>query len=489
MKKQVKKPIIFLNIDSLLAEPLQVAIQTGKAPALHFLMEKGHFIPDMVSSFPTMSVTIDSTLLTGTYPDQHQIPGLNWFDWNRKKMVNYGTGIRETVRLGFTDSLTNMFYRLNNQDLSKKVTTIYEDLNQHGLTSASINSFVYRGNIKQDMTVPSLLRSISKLDQQITTSAPPLFSLGGFTRLRRWGYAPQMLSGNYKFAGRELRYLIRRGLLPSFTFCIFQDMDFRVHFKGPYDLKGISKIDKEIQKTLNLYSSWEEAIEKNIWIVIGDNGQSKTSWNYNQVTINLRKILKGLRVNKIQSPVHSKDQIVLSVNQRMAYIYVLDERIPLSQIAGQLKTDKRIDVIAWKEGEDHIVMSGTKKGRLKFTPGGNEVDVYNQSWNVEGDLDILNIKRRKDERLTYDDFPDALARLYGALNSHVGRFIVVNAKPGTEFRAQSTPFHLAGACHGSLHKQESLIPCLITGVDDGPEYSRLVNVKEVIIRNIVGEMI
>ncbi|MFP3488902.1 alkaline phosphatase family protein, partial [Staphylococcus sp. SIMBA_130] len=82
MKKntQTKKTVILLNIVSLMSEPLELAIQTGRAPALQFLMENGSYFTNMVTSFPTTSVTIDSSLLTGTYADQHHIPGLTWFD-------------------------------------------------------------------------------------------------------------------------------------------------------------------------------------------------------------------------------------------------------------------------------------------------------------------------------------------------------------------------------------------------------------------------
>ncbi|MFK4998286.1 alkaline phosphatase family protein [Bacillus sp. N9] len=87
---QLCKPVILLNIDSLMPEPLEIAVQTGRAPALKFLMENGSYIPNMVSSFPTMSVTIDSSLLTGTYADKHHIPGLNWFDDSKKKSLTTG---------------------------------------------------------------------------------------------------------------------------------------------------------------------------------------------------------------------------------------------------------------------------------------------------------------------------------------------------------------------------------------------------------------
>jgi len=38
-----EKPVILLNIDSLMPQALEVAAQTGRAPALQFLMENGTY--------------------------------------------------------------------------------------------------------------------------------------------------------------------------------------------------------------------------------------------------------------------------------------------------------------------------------------------------------------------------------------------------------------------------------------------------------------
>src|SRR5699024_3171362 len=153
-------------------------------------------------------------------------------------------------------------------------------------------------------------------------------------------------AGNHKYMARELRYLIRKNKLPMFTLCIFQDLDARIHFKGPMDIKGISKIDKEIQKTLNLFPSWQEAIKQNIWMVIGDNGHSPTGNKYRDFIIDLRKILKNYRIAHLQHPVNEKDQLVLCVNQRMTYIYVLDSNLARSAVIDRLRSDQRIDIIA-----------------------------------------------------------------------------------------------------------------------------------------------
>ena len=39
-----------------------------------------------------MSVTIDSTLITGTNPDKHKIPGLVWYNEDEQRIINYGNG-------------------------------------------------------------------------------------------------------------------------------------------------------------------------------------------------------------------------------------------------------------------------------------------------------------------------------------------------------------------------------------------------------------
>ncbi|MBP2257752.1 alkaline phosphatase family protein [Virgibacillus alimentarius] len=477
------KPIIMLNMDSLMSMPLETDAQTGRAPALQFLMERGNYFSDMVTSFPTMSVTIDSSLLTGTYADQHKVPGLNWFDVSKKQFINYGTGFRETLRMGMRRSIHNMLYQLNNEHLSGEVTTIYEDLAHMGIPSASINSFVYRGNTPKKLQVPRLLSTLTRFeDGEWTSKTTPIFSLGVFSKLRPRGIPTQIAAGNYKYTAKELRYLMKKNKLPGFTFCIFQDMDARIHFKGPLDIKGITKIDKEIQKILNVYPSWEEALHQNIWIVIGDNGHSPTGSKYKKVMIDLRKILKKHRIARVERPVRRKDQLAITVNQRMAYIYVLDDQLPLSQVVQQLKKDQRIDVIAWKEEGMIHVESGKHENSLTYRSGGDYMDLYEQTWHLEGEQDLLDLHVTKDKKVTYGDYPDALARLRGVLHSHSGRFIVVNAKPGCEFKAQSTPFHLAGAAHGSLHRQESLVPLIIAGTEAKPAFARMVDLKDFILR-------
>lgn len=478
-----QKPIILLNIDSLMPDLLETAVQTGRAKALEFLMENGSYFPNVVSSFPTMSVTIDSSILTGAYADKHKIPGLNWFDVTNKERINYGTGFFEVYRTGMRKTIYNMLYSLNNKHLSEEVTTIFEELANHGLPSASINSFVYRGNQPTTFRVPKLLKTFTYFkDGKITTNTPDIISLGAFSKINPRNFTLQIAAGNYKFTSRELKRLIQKNQLPVFTFCVFQDLDLRIHIKGMMDLKGISKIDREIQKIFNLFPSWEEAIKQCNWIVIGDNGHSPLRHKRKEAQIQLHDLLQNYKIAKINRPIRNKDQIVVSVNQRMAYIYVLDQTLSMSALAEELKKDNRIDIIAWKEDPWIRVESGAIPGALHFKKADEMKDEYDEKWKIRGNLEILDLKV-KNGVITYHKFPDALARLYGALFSQKGRFFVVNAKPGYEFKAQLTPAH-PSAAHGSLHRHETLVPLIISGTKETPNNLRLIDLKDFILRQI-----
>src|SRR5699024_3095927 len=231
----------------------------------------------------------------------------------------------------------------------------------------------------------------------------------------------------------------------------------------------------------NLYANWEEALIRNVWMVMGDNGHAPMGSRYRDFVIDLRKRLKKYRIARIQHPIRKKDQIVLSVNQRMAYVYILDDTLPLSTVTGQLMKDSRIDIIAWKSGDGIRIESGMREGTLHYSPGGEYSDVYQQTWHMRGNPELLDVTLSSDNKISYGDYPDGLARIYGALHSQPGRFVVVNAKPGCEFKAQSTPFHLGGAAHGSLHKQETLVPLVIAGTAIKPKYSRLVDMKSFLL--------
>lgn len=177
----------------------------------------------------------------------------------------------------------------------------------------------------------------------------------------------------------------------------------------------MAKADRHVQRILDSFSSWEAALKDHIWIVMGDNGQAWISGNKKEALIDLRSLLDAFRIVKLKKGVTADDDIVLAVNERMAFIYSLDKaKLPLKRIADILQKDERIDIICWKNEADSIeAVSGEQHGKLTFRPGGKCTDEFGQTWTLEGDLHILDLTVEQNS-LTYGKFPDALARLYAS---------------------------------------------------------------------------
>ena len=485
--KSTKKPIILIMVDSLMSEPLQKAVKEGKAPAFSFLMNHGHFHPEMISSYPTMSVTIDSTLLTGTYPDQHKVPGLIWFKKDENRRVSYGSDIRETWNNGVRQVASDSIIHLNQNHLSKEVQTIHEELTNRQLSSASINGLIYRGSVQHQLNVPKLISMAHLLPKKIEINGPTLLSLGTLSQYNpendRHKFVWNRMGVNNKFSTNELKYVIEQKNLPSFTMTYLPDGDASMHKHGPNDLKGIEKADQALQDILNRFSSWEEAIQEVTWIVLGDSGQSIINKDKETSIIDLNKSLKDYTFweNKKRNA-----QLAIAINDRMSYIYVNDKQVELSEIVNILKKDERIGFIAWKDEQKNHVVSPQSDEEFTFSPKGSFVDEFEQSWDMNGNTSILDLKVLNGGRIKYQHYPDPLARLHGALHSQEGRVIIVDAKPSYEFVEEHSQDHAGGATHGSLHQIDSIVPIIVTGTNDFPKYNRLVDVKEWILKQLGG---
>ncbi|MEC5423568.1 alkaline phosphatase family protein [Virgibacillus sp. C22-A2] len=476
-----KKPVVFLIIDSLMDEPMQKAMEEGRAPALTFLSEQGQYVDRVVSSYPTMSVTIDSTLLTGVYADKHQLPGLVWFNKEENRLISYGSGKMEIFHGGVKQVLKDSMSNLNQEHLSKNTATIYEDLDDRQIQSASINGLVYRGNQKHNLHVPRIASAFNLLPKDFTVKGPTLFSMGSLSQ-----YSPdnnkhnrvwQDLGMNDAFTAEEITYLIQNESLPSFTLGYFPDLDHPVHENGPAEINGIEQIDQHLQTILDAFPTWEDALENMTLIVYGDSGQAIIGEDRNEAIIDLPALFEMYQLAELGELVKTKDQLALAVNERMAYIHLLDDNLTYMDLVSDLMDDPRIGFIAWKDEEKNYVTAEGSNQLFTFQPDGNFTDPYNQTWGMHGDLSILDLSTNDKNEMDYGEYPDALARLHGALHSHKGRFLIVDAKPGYEFIAEHSPTHVGGGGHGSLHAKDSLTPLLITGTDTQPAHKRAVDFK------------
>ncbi|MBW7477085.1 alkaline phosphatase family protein [Paenibacillus oenotherae] len=482
------KKVILILVDSLMYEAIDRGIAQQKLPTLKYLIDNGQYYKDIVSSFPTMSVTIDSSLMTGTYPDQHHIPGLAWYNADTEKDINYGTGPMEIMRKGVKDVVWDGLLHLNSRDLSPAVSTIYEELSRKGLKSGSINGLIYRGPVEHTIEIPAWLGKTVSLPESLTVKGPDYLSFGSLSNpLDGLKQLPDSLANrmgfNNEFAVETAAYLIRNNKLPDFLYVYLPDLDQELHKKGPSSMKGLVKLDKQLHDLLQAFGSPDKARSQATVMIVGDSGMSQLRPAREHSVIELTTLYSGYSSLRPGDRVTKDTELVFAVNETMAYVYKLHTKASMRQLADVVEADQRVDLIAWKEdGWIHVTKGGAQTA-FQYKPGGKIVDQYGQAWTVSGDAALLDMHmKRENNGLRYGQYPDALRRIYGALTSHKGQFLVVTAKEGYELKGHSSPTHEGGGGHGSLHETESLIPFIVWGAEEKLASRRVVDIKAYIER-------
>lgn len=479
MPAEEGKKVILIVVDSLLPDPLESLMAQNKVPAFSFLKEKGSYFNRMVSSFPTMSVTIDSTLLTGTYPDKHRVPGLRWYSLKEKRLLHYGDGFFPTIKSGIKTVMNDGLFHLNNTHLSTQTRTIHEELAASGRSTASINALIYRSNHIKELSVPWPF-------SKIQTKAPDYFVLGNFYRYMSSGFFPflKYYGVNNRVSIQHLVKMIRKDQLPSFTVVYLADLDHESHKQGELSSESVVQVDRQLQEVFHAFGKWDEGLEKCIFMVMGDSGVSKIKNDKKEAIVDLDRIFSRMKVAPLGSSAPT-DEMALAVNERMSYIYPLQDQVELQDIVNELKDDERLDIISWKDQDWVKVLQGGSGKEMRFRKGNTFVDEYHQQWDIEGDMEVLDLKRDpKGEAIGYGSYPDGLVRLYAALHSHEGRFLIVTIKPGYEMKGTVSPTHVGGGSHGGLHEVDSYFPIFIAGTKERPTYNRIVDLKDFILRQI-----
>lgn len=490
IKGENSKKIIFLMIDSLMAQAIDKGIQQKELPAFQFLIEHGQYYKDMVSSFPTMSVTIDSSLLTGAYPNDHRVPGLTWYSTDEKRVINYGTGPMEVFKHGIDPVLVDALINLNGKHLNQQLPTIFEDLAQYGLKSGSINGLIYRGTIDHTLSIPPWIQGTTSIPKEIQVKGPDYFALGSLSNpLQDIKNLPDGLTRrlglNNSYSVETVKYLIKTKQLPDFLYVYLPDLDQKLHKKGPSDLNGVKEVDRQLNSLLKTFGSPEEALSKAIFIIVGDSGMTQILPAEENPVIDLPSFFGDYHVLRPGETVSQETDIILAVNETMAYVYKLQTGKSLRDIANLLKVDPRIDFISWREKDWIYAVQGKTAKELKFKANGKIIDPYKQTWTIEQDSEVLDLKINTNRTLDYGQYPDVLQRLSGALNSHPGEFLVVAAKPGYELADRSSPTHKGGGGHGSIRQEESLIPLIICGTDQKPQYLRIIDLKSFLLKLLI----
>ena len=110
----MSRKLVLAVIDSLKPEMLDRAIDEGRAPALASLRERGTYVRDCISTFPSVTPVASATIATGAKgPREHHIPSMNWYHRGEERYVEYGSSMPATRAFGIVRSLYDTVYNLS----------------------------------------------------------------------------------------------------------------------------------------------------------------------------------------------------------------------------------------------------------------------------------------------------------------------------------------------------------------------------------------
>src|SRR3954451_6841021 len=193
---------------------LERAVATGRAPTLRAIMERGAYVDDCVAAFPSVTPVCAASIATGTGPDQHRIPSMNWYDRGEQRYVEYGCSFGASRRAGVLRSLTDTVYNMNGRHLAPELPTVFERLDDAGLRTAGTTYLIYRGRHRHQVANETALARIATTVFRHAVYGPKEFFYADLFASRRTGCRSQLgLPGvRDQHAGCVGAYLVEQDL-------------------------------------------------------------------------------------------------------------------------------------------------------------------------------------------------------------------------------------------------------------------------------------
>ena len=151
----MSRKLVLVVIDGLTPTMLESSLGTPATPTLTALAGAGT-LGRATTTFPSLTPVCLSSIATGAHPDVHEIPHLVWWHRGEHRLVEYGSSFGAVRAAGIARSLRDTVIDLNAKHLSRNAETVYEQLEDGGLTTGAINITCYRGRNRHLPTIPGV---------------------------------------------------------------------------------------------------------------------------------------------------------------------------------------------------------------------------------------------------------------------------------------------------------------------------------------------
>jgi hypothetical protein len=457
--------LVLVIVDALKPAMLERAAEEGKAPMFAELLRRGTYFPECVSVFPSVTPVASSTITTGATVDRHGVPSIDWYHRGEKRYVDYGSSGQAVRTFGVLRTITDIVYNMNFDHLNRAQPTFFERLDDAGVRTACTPFLIFRGRTRHELGLQGWMRRVAHA-----------------ANFRHAVYGPSELFYGELYASREVDCpgtIARPGTRDPYSGCVaaycerndlydfmlfsLPDNDHYSHHRGPAEtLTSIARADRHLTDLVDAAGGTEQFFSDHGVILMADHSQMGIDDR-----IRLDVALGDWRVLLPNDVDPSGAELAVCPGARSAMVYVLrdeDRGAVTRKVLARLRELEGVEVLAWREGEEACVW--TEQGELRFRPGTGDRDAYGGQWDVVGSLAALELERA-DGLLGSRVYPDALGRLWAALNCPSAGDVLVSAAPGYEFVDWGGADHVGGGSHGSLRRGDSLAP--LAFVNCGPD--------------------
>ncbi len=446
--------LILAVVDAMKPSMLERAVSTGKAPVMQALMHRGHYVDDCVAAFPSVTPVCAASIATGTGPDRHAIPSMNWYHRDEGRYVEYGTSFGASRAFGLRRSLTDTIYNMNGEHLSAGVETVFEQLDDADLRTAGTTYLMFRGRYEHQPAKESALSRVATQVFRKPVLGPREFFYADLFASRRTGCRAQlgMPGMRDQHSGCVGSHLVEHDLF-DFMLLSLPDNDTHSHRNGPdAQVATLQEADRQLERVLHAAGGLDAFLAENALVICSDHSQSQV-----EAECDLFEAFEAFAIVPAGGARREADaEIALCPASRSAQVYVLGDAADLTErvVATAVGLDGVDLVVHRTDHPDGAARILTRDGELRFGPGGPLTDLRGERWWLEGDAGILDLDTA-DGVVSSATYPDALSRLWSALRCRHAGEVLLSARPGYEFTDWGGSVHLGGGSHGALHANDS----------------------------------
>ncbi len=449
-------------------EALQRAIETGRAPVLKAIAERGTSTV-AAAMFPSVTPVCATAIATGVRQDEHHIPAMCWYDRADGRYVDYGSSFSSSRRLGFTRQLRDLVYNMNGEHLPAETLTVFEQLDDVGVRTAGTTYLIYRGRHEHRPAKDSPLSRLASTVIRRPVMGPKELFYADIFASRETGCSSTLgLPGSRdQHTGCVGSYLVERDLCDFLLFSL-PDNDTNSHKNGPDAQVGsIAEADRQLERLAHAAGGVEQFLDEWAVIAVADHSHGAI-----ERTIELEAAMSARFTVLSPNDRRAADaELALAPSQRAAQLYALaEDRAPVvPRLVETALEVEGVDLACWRAPDGDGVISRAGGAELRFAPGTSVRDPRGGRWRVHGDLEAVLGATLEEDRFESPDYPDALARVWAALTCPTSGDVVLSAAPGWEFPDWGGVHHIGGGSHGSLHADDSLGALVFSGVEAPPE--------------------